>query len=152
MKHPILTIPVASLAFASLADGQEARAEDRMRPVTAPIHEIEGTLDLATGRFRRTRRPALGLDDKQEVYDNTCTVGFYLGLAPAGPGGTGSGCPETLGDWGAIPGTGFPGDASCTTGCASPEYCGAAPEPRKRVRQTPVSCATLLASIWLSGE
>ena len=41
---------------------------------------------------------------------------------------------------------------ACTTGWPSPEYCGAAPEPRKRVRQTPLSLATLLVSIWLSGE
>ena len=41
---------------------------------------------------------------------------------------------------------------SWTTGCASPEYCGATPEPRKRARHTPLSPATLLASIWFSGE
>ena len=28
---------------------------------------------------------------------------------------------------------------SWTTGCASPEYCGATPEPRKRARHTPLS-------------
>src|SRR6476469_2565457 len=31
---------------------------------------------------------------------------------------------------------------SYTRGCAKPEYCGAAPEPRRRARQTPLSCAT----------
>ena len=32
---------------------------------------------------------------------------------------------------------------SCTTGCASPEYCGATPEPLSRARHTPLSSATL---------
>ena len=41
---------------------------------------------------------------------------------------------------------------SCTTGCASPEYFGATPEPRKRARHTPLSSATFAALIWFSGE
>jgi hypothetical protein len=35
---------------------------------------------------------------------------------------------------------------------AKPEYCGAVPEPRRRARHTPLSCATLLRLIALSGE
>src|SRR5438876_424962 len=37
-------------------------------------------------------------------------------------------------------------------GCAKPEYCGAAPEPRRRARQTPLSCATLVRLMAASGE
>src|SRR5215510_12152162 len=41
---------------------------------------------------------------------------------------------------------------SCTMGCAKPEYCGALPEPRRRARQTPLSCVTLARLIVVSGE
>ena len=34
---------------------------------------------------------------------------------------------------------------SWTIGCASPEYCGATPEPFRCVRQTPLSCANVAA-------
>src|SRR6186997_2226089 len=37
-------------------------------------------------------------------------------------------------------------------GCAKPEYCGALPEPRRCVRQTPLSCATFVRLIDVSGE
>src|SRR3954470_18894805 len=39
-----------------------------------------------------------------------------------------------------------------TIGCAKPEYCGAVPEPRRRARQTPLSCATLERLMRVSGE
>ena len=41
---------------------------------------------------------------------------------------------------------------SYTSGCAKPEYCGAAPEPRRRARHTPLSCATLERLMAVSGE
>src|SRR5688572_1357943 len=37
-------------------------------------------------------------------------------------------------------------------GCASPEYFVPMPEPRRRVRHTPLRLATLLRSISVSGE
>jgi hypothetical protein len=87
-----------------------------LRPITAPVQHLEGTLDLRTGKFVRTRNTTIGDDGKQEVYDNTCATGFYIGLEDTI--GTGSAFPETMGDFGAIPSLGFPGDAICTTGCA----------------------------------
>jgi hypothetical protein len=39
-----------------------------------------------------------------------------------------------------------------TSGCAKPEYFGAAPEPRRRARHTPLSCATLERLMDVSGE
>src|SRR3989442_14798180 len=41
---------------------------------------------------------------------------------------------------------------SYTIGCAKPEYCGEVPEPRRRARQTPFSCATLVRLMAVSGE
>ena len=41
---------------------------------------------------------------------------------------------------------------SYTSGCAKPEYCGAVPEPRRRARHTPLSCATLARLMAVSGE
>src|SRR6476646_2196160 len=39
-----------------------------------------------------------------------------------------------------------------TSGCAKPEYFGAAPEPCRRARHTPLSCATLERLMDVSGE
>src|SRR5690242_14252550 len=41
---------------------------------------------------------------------------------------------------------------SYTIGCASPEYCGAVPEPFSRVRHTPFSVPTFATLIAFSGE
>jgi hypothetical protein len=97
-----------------------------VHPITAPIHNIEGTLDLRTGKFTRNRNVTIGDDGKQEVYDNTCFSGAFVGLAAAGTGpGNVTGVPfaETFGDYGAIPSTQFnagagAGDTFCTVGCA----------------------------------
>ena len=110
--------PVFFLTSWANAQDAEFLSRERLKPITAPSIEIEGTLDLRTGRFQRTRQASFGLGGQQSVYDNTCASPFYLGLEPAGPSGTGSACAETLGDYGAIPATTFPGDATCTPGCA----------------------------------
>jgi hypothetical protein len=89
-------------------------------PITAPIHNLEGTLDLMTGRFTRDRVITIGDDGKHEVYDNTCGSGLYMGLLPAGPGGTGSTRAQLLGDFGAIPSGNFNGDSLCAPGCDGP--------------------------------
>lgn len=129
MMHALRTAGTIAGLLATSALGQDVQRTTgprRVLPVTAPSIEIEGTLDLRTGRFRRTRGVVSGLGasgpsacgDKFTVYDNTCGSGSYLGLRPAGPGGTGSAHAETLGDYGAIPATTFPGDGYCTVGCA----------------------------------
>jgi hypothetical protein len=121
-----------ALLICTSAFGQNAPKQYTQRsftPITAPIHNIEGTLDLRTGKFTRQRNATIGDDGKQEVYDNTCPSGFYIGLAAAGfatptaTNVTGSAFAETFGDYGAIPSTQFNagaglGDNFCTVGCA----------------------------------
>jgi hypothetical protein len=89
--------------------------DTELRPITAPIHRIEGTLDLETGRFKR--KESIGAGGLETVYDNTCPSGFYLGINPAGL--SGSSLPEAVGDYAAIPGALFSGDPACTPGCAT---------------------------------
>jgi hypothetical protein len=103
----------------SKAVSVQARGDGTL-PITAPIHRIARRLDLKTGRLLRTQ-PSIGIGGLAEVYDNTCPSGFYIGLAGAGTGpGNVTGVPfaEAFVDYGAIPATGFGGDASCEPGCA----------------------------------
>jgi hypothetical protein len=88
-----------------------------MLPITAPVHHLEGRLDLRTGQFTRTP-VQIGDDAKVEVYDNTCPTTFYFGLYAGGQNPGNNGNPEEIGDWGAIPATTFAGDTFCTVGCA----------------------------------
>lgn len=110
-----------ALLICASAYGQQELHPDigsKLRPVTAPMHRIEGKLDLRTGQFTRQRNTTIGQDGLEEIYDNTCFSGTYVGLEPAGNPGTGSAFPESIGDYGAIPASTFVGDAVCTVGCA----------------------------------
>lgn len=117
----------------------------RMLPITAPIHHLEGRLDLRTGQFQRTP-VTIGDDAKQEVYDNTCAVGFYFGLYATGqnPGGTN---PEEIGDYAGIPSTAFTADAFCTVGCAD-SYDITAFELGWCVVSTPVGGGVMTLKFW----
>jgi hypothetical protein len=123
MRLLMYTTGVLLLCTHALGQGvQPELIQGTQLPITAPIHNLEGTLDPATGRFTRHRTVTIGDDGKQEVYDNTCGSGFYMGLLPAGPGGTGSARAQLFGDFGAIPSFHFNGgaglgDAFCTVGC-----------------------------------
>jgi hypothetical protein len=111
---------VASSLIAFVLPGPQAQSlptDSGIRPITAPIHRIEGTLDLETGAFRRKRNVELGAGGVETVYDNTCGTGFFHGLDPAGA--SGSSFAEAVGDYAAIPAELFGGDAVCTPGCAS---------------------------------
>jgi hypothetical protein len=119
-------ITTGTLLLSGSVQGQGAPRQPIQRtprPITAPVYSLEGTLDLATGLFTRTRSVTASDDHKQEVYDNTCSTGLYVGQLPAGPGGTGSSRAELFGDYGAIPSTQFSGggglgDAFCSDGCS----------------------------------
>ena len=121
MRRSVRTLLVSSLIAASSFAQTPTDLSHRVRPAAAVPVQLQGTLDLRDGSFQVSRAPAIDLGASARVYDNTCGGGGYLGLLPAGPGGTGSAFAETLGDFGAIQADTYlpaPGDASCLTGCA----------------------------------
>jgi hypothetical protein len=104
---------ICTSAFAQQV--QERNLQHRVLPVTAPIHQLEGRLDLRTGKFVRTPGQ-IGDSAQEKVYDNTCILGRTALFTTTQSGGING---EAMGDWGAIPATSFPGDTFCTVGCAN---------------------------------
>lgn len=111
-----------ALLICASAYGQELipNIQQRFQPVTAPIHQIEGKLDLRTGQFTRVRTGVIGNDGQEEVYDNTCPTGGFAGInGTAGTVAGGGTHAESIGDYGAIPTDAYTSDGFCEVGCAS---------------------------------
>jgi hypothetical protein len=112
---PRIAILTATAAFlVAAAPFASARQAPQPIPPGTPIREATMRYDPLTGTLVRVPGVTGGA---RPVYDNTCDVTRFLPLlTQAQNGGSES---RAVGDWGAIPGLGYPSDLACVTGCAS---------------------------------
>lgn len=96
-----------------MATAATAQVQTRApQPITGPVKDA-GTYHLATGTWTRNQG-ASSLLGPNQLYDNTCTVGYYVGL-PEGAAGV---------DSGRIPSTDDGGTANCyEINCFQFGYC-----------------------------
>ncbi len=91
----------AILAIGSAAFGQ-GDVSAKIHPLPKPAKDA-GVYHVATGKWTRGATANIGTD---VLYDNTCTIGFFIGLSPG----------ETLVDSGRIPSTSSPTNFVSLTG------------------------------------
>ena len=83
----------ASAVLLSTAAFAQNDASSKLRPVTSPVKNA-GTYHVATGAWTRAKAPTANLGP-DTIYNNTCDLGFYLGLTSL----------ETMVDSGRLPST-----------------------------------------------
>jgi len=96
----------ASAVLLSTAAFAQNDASSKLRPVTSPV-KYAGTYHLATDSWTRAKAPTANLGP-DALYNNTCMLGFYVGLSSL----------ETMVDSGRLPSTSSPVDAVSVTGSA----------------------------------
>ncbi len=100
----LLRFTLSAAGAMVLAGAATAQQGLQPKPITAPVKDA-GVYHVATGTWTRGIS-AVALAGPEVIYDNTCTVGFYVGL-PAGS--------DNL-DSGRLPSTNSPSSASSLTG------------------------------------
>lgn len=100
----LLRFTLSAAGAMVLAGSAFAQQGLQPKPVTAPVKDA-GVYHVATGTWTRGVS-AVALAGPEVIYDNTCTVGFYVGL-PAGS--------DNL-DGGRLPSTSSPSNTNSLTG------------------------------------